>query len=117
MKYVNYKKLFTEENVAKALHRTLDCMKYRKLKITTFEELNNSDIVKHHRNADNFFKDVAFFVVNPPEYHDCHRNTYSKYATLCYHLYNNKRQKIRDEFEGQYSLFDYYFSIESAISG
>lgn len=103
---MNYKELFNERSVANAMKRTLRSAKYAEIGIQNFHEIDGSQLVRHHRNEDNFFKDVAACVIGAPQ--ELHRKTSAKYGTICYHLYRNKNQVMQGLFEG---WFFFHFSI------
>lgn len=108
---MNYKELFNERSVANAMKRTLRSAKYTGIGIQNFHEIDGSQLVRHHRNEDNFFKDVAACVIGAPQ--ELHRKTSAKYGTICYHLYRNKNQVMQGLFEGWFFFLFFYIYLPS----
>lgn len=94
---MNYKNLFSTENIAAAVFCMLRNVKYKKLNLQSLTDVKNSKLTQHYRNKNNFWKDVSRFVVNRHS-KELHRFTSKKYAIYCYHEFRNKEVKIEKIF-------------------
>lgn len=96
----SYEGLFDEENITIAIIFVSTYEKYGKVSFSSFEDVEKWEVLQHHRNRNNFWKDVVRFIVNKNR-KDLHRFTIQKYATFCYHDFRNKRDSFRQIFDGK----------------